>query len=216
MYSIVILSDFDGTIVKKDLAEHILKVFVKEDWMKYDKLLVENKISLKECIESQYSLINTPKSDILIEIDKVIDFRPDFNEFVNFCDRYNLEIIIVSAGIDFLIHHALKSHSISDLEVFSVRTEYRNKKLIPYVKENHFSDSLDFKNDLVKYYKKQGKFVIYIGDGSSDFGAVIESDFNFTIIESPLSLFCKEKNLKYSDFTEFSQIIEYIKSKFLN
>ena len=83
--NIVILSDFDGTIITSSVGEAIFKKFVQEDWGQYDREYEKGIISLEECMLIQYGMIKEPKN-VLLEFSRTImQYRPNFADFVNYC-----------------------------------------------------------------------------------------------------------------------------------
>ena len=210
----IFLIDFDGTINLSDLALYTVERFASDKWQYYEKLFNDGKLSLEDTITTQYSFIHAPKNVILEEIDKVIQIRENFTLFVNLCKKLNIPIIIVSGGIDFVIRHVLNKIGIPNtLQIVSMITEYQSDGSVKVTRPiRHFEDSIDFKQDKVKFYKERDMLVNYIGDGSSDYGAVMNADLNFTVKDSVLSRFCEEKSLPKYDFVDFSEIIDYIKN----
>jgi 2-hydroxy-3-keto-5-methylthiopentenyl-1-phosphate phosphatase len=71
--------------------------------------------------------------------------------------------------------------------------------------------SLDFKEDLVKQYNKQGFRTIYVGDGLSDFNAVRRADFLFVVKESKLAELCKRENIPHHEITDFQEVTKSLK-----
>ena len=203
----IILSDFDGTIVLSDLAAQALDLFVTEDWLIFDKMYLNNEISLDETIIKQYSLIKVSKEQIITTIDPTIQIRENFYDFISFCKKKNVEFIVVSAGLDFIIEHVLKAKlGLNDISVKAFETSYKNGSLSIKALQKYFKDSSDFKNDIVRYYKSIGYFVVFIGDGPSDFGAANVSDKIYAVKNSILSSFCKDKKLNVIEFETFSEI----------
>ena len=210
--SFVILSDFDGTIVTLDLAAYALEVFVGEQWKIFDEMYVRNKITLKECIESQYTMFTNTKQEILAGIDDAIKFMPDFPDFVKFCRDKNITFEIVSAGLDFIIEHTLAKINLLNLTVYAVKAIEKEKSMeVSFIEDFYDPSSPDFKTDLVRRFK-ENYFVYYIGDGSSDFGAVMDADFTFAVKDSALSSFCEKKGIEFKEFLSFNDIKSYIES----
>ncbi|MFQ5872129.1 MAG: haloacid dehalogenase-like hydrolase, partial [Candidatus Geothermarchaeales archaeon] len=97
----VVVSDFDGTIVEKDLPELVLKRFGEKGWERYDTLLVEGKLGLEECIKQQYGMIRAESEEqILGYIRDHCAVRPGFHELVEFSRERGVELVVASAGLD--------------------------------------------------------------------------------------------------------------------
>ena len=180
----IILSDFDGTIVNHDTAEYILEKFTKENWKIYDEMLEKGEISLEEAIIKQFKLISVSKELIIDELEKTTVFLPNFEKFVKYCVKNSVPLKIVSAGLDFVIDHFIQK--IEKLEIYAAKTIFTNDGLDIIFDKFLDDNSLDFKNDIVRSYKKQDYIVYYIGDGSSDYGAVMEADLSFVVKNSKL------------------------------
>lgn len=71
--------------------------------------------------------------------------------------------------------------------------------------------SVNFKDDLVRFHKKEGHKTIYIGDGFSDFPAARVADFAFAIKESRLADLLTKKRVKHSEVCDFYEVLAEIK-----
>ncbi|MFC1802739.1 MtnX-like HAD-IB family phosphatase [Thermoproteota archaeon] len=205
--STVVLCDFDGTITTFDTCVTILDKFSDGNWEKYDDHLLEGKISLEECMQSQFLMVKASKKEILKELQESVIIRNGFKEFVRFCRGEGIPFLIVSGGLDFLIQYFLESLGLQDyVEVVAARTRFGDKGMeleFPFMR---FGDSLDFKADLVRYYKENGFKVVYIGDGLSDFEAVIEADHVFVVNGSMLLDRCRDIGIECIEFTSFIEV----------
>ena len=215
MIMLILLIYFDVTITLSDLALHVVEKFADKKWEYYENLFNQNKLSLEDTITAQYSLIYAPKELILQEIDSIFKIRDFFKDFIEFISQNNLEIIIVSGGIDFVIQHVISSLGLSNsIKIVSVVTEYQSNNSLKVSRPLRFNiNSLDFKSDLVQYYKNQGYIVTFIGDGSSDYNAVLSADIIYTVKDSKMSNFCKDMNLQHTEFESFSELLPFIKNK---
>jgi 2,3-diketo-5-methylthio-1-phosphopentane phosphatase len=217
---IVLLCDFDGTITTIDTCEHILEKLSKDNWRIYDAYLERGDITLEECIQKQMAMLTAPKHQILKMLSNVVSVRPHFKELLNFCKVNRLPFIIVSGGLDFVIAHILKKYAINKgVKVYSGKAQFTKKGIdfkFPQLKD---PKSIDFKEDLVNYYKINGFRVFFIGNGLSDYNAVRKADFSFVIKNSKLARLCKEEKLPHQDFSDFKIIIDFLineKSNSLN
>ena len=209
----LLLVDFDGTINLSDLALHVVKEFGSDKWKYYEDLFNQRKLSLEDTVIAQYSLIKTPPDEICKYIDDKIEIRNNFIDFVNYCIKSEIQIKVVSGGIDFVIKYVLEKLGFHNhIEIFSINTEYQKGSLNPIRPSLHHTDSIDFKHDLVRYFKAINYNVIYIGDGSSDYGAVMEADEIFCVSDSILSKYCKEQDLEFTEFTDFKEIVDSLKT----
>jgi len=124
MLDSIILCDFDGTITLEDTCVKILRQFVEENWEQYDTLLENGQISLHDCMQVQFGMIKAAKSSIVESLGH-IPLREGFGEFVQFCNSQRIPLIIVSAGLDFVIEAVLNLHHIT-LPIIAAKTSFDN------------------------------------------------------------------------------------------
>ncbi|MHA1917245.1 MAG: HAD-IB family phosphatase [Candidatus Ranarchaeia archaeon] len=206
---LIILCDFDGTIVNFDTAIFILKKYTKDKWKYYEKLYEQGKISIEDAMNKQFQEIKINlKKKILLHLEREIKIREGFNDFVNFCSKKSIEIVIVSAGIDFVIKHLLKfQNKKNDFKIISPKTILSESKMELEFPELKFEDSFDFKEDTVLKYQEEGFSVAFIGDGIVDYYAIKKSNFGFVVKNSPLALRMEKNNIPFFEFTNFKEVI---------
>ncbi|MHA1975970.1 MAG: MtnX-like HAD-IB family phosphatase [Candidatus Hodarchaeales archaeon] len=204
----IVLSDFDGTIIVEDSALHILELYGVGDWRKYDEQLSNDEISLEECLSKQFSSINKTPEEILNAVTDSFMFRSNFRNFVMYCESLQIPLVIVSAGLDFVINHFLTKVNMNNhIPVISGITKFDSNQYSFNFPALKYTESKNFKEDQVIYYQEQGYNVIYIGDGSGDFYAVKRADITYVVKESELSRMCRQNEVKYHSFLDFQTII---------
>jgi 2,3-diketo-5-methylthio-1-phosphopentane phosphatase len=206
-----VLSDFDGTITIVDTAEFVLARFAKGDWQTFDKQYQRGQITLEECLRKQFSFVTASQEEILNELDKVVTFRPNFEKLARYCKKNSIPFMIVSAGLDFVIDYFLKLNDWKGLvETCTAKTQFGANGINFIFPELFDATSANFKQDLVRHYKAQGKKVIYIGDGSADYAAAIEADYPFAIKGSRLAKLCGKRRMRCATITDFMKVVETI------
>ena len=207
---IVLLCDFDGTVVNIDTGELILRRFGEGDWRSFDSKLERGEISLEECLVKQYSMIRADKKQIFAMLhDEDITIRPNFSQLIDYCKRNDFEFAIVTGGIDFCIRQILKANRLS-LKIHAGKSRVKSRRIsidFPKLSSKH---SMNFKEDLVNWHHKLGQKVVYVGDGSSDYEPAKNADLVFTVRKSKLSTMCERKKITHFDFEDFDQVIRGI------
>jgi 2-hydroxy-3-keto-5-methylthiopentenyl-1-phosphate phosphatase len=149
---------------------------------------------------------------ILNELELDTPFRPGFEELVHFCNDNQVPFEIVSAGLDFMVNHLLEVRGLDGkTKVRAARTRFTGDGIEIDSIELYDDNSIDFKDDLVNYYKDKGYFVLFIGDGMSDKGAVRSADYVFVIKGSRLAEFCKKEGINHQELSDFLEVIARIK-----
>ena len=116
---------------------------------------------------------------------------------------------LIQRGLDFVIKHFLGVKGLEkQVRVYSATSRITGDGIELSFPEFVDCMSLDFKEDLVKQYNKQGFRTIYVGDGLSDFNAVRRVDFLFVIKDSKLAELCKRESIPHREITDFQEVIK--------
>ncbi len=209
--AVAILCDFDGTIVPIDTCVYILEKFAEDDWKIYDEQFERGKLTLEECLQKQFSTVTVPETEILDEIQHVLSVRLGFAELIEFCREGQIPVTIVSAGLNFVIAHFLRVNGWAKIiKVYASKAKCTFNGVKITTPKLLYNDSINFKDDLVIHYKKQGKKVVFIGDGIADLYAARKADFPFSIKGSKLAKQLKKDGIKHTDTVDFQKITETI------
>jgi HAD superfamily phosphoserine phosphatase-like hydrolase len=207
--NLVVLCDFDGTIVIMDTAEYTLRKYADGDWKSLEERFEQGEMSFEECIRGQFSMIKASEENIIAELDKVVSVRPNFGGLVEYCGSNGVSFVVVSGGFDFYIRHFLSQNGwLRHLEVYapkSVCTVEGMKVTFPAL---FAAASLSFKDDLVRYYRGKGRKVAYIGNGLGDYPAASTASCVFAVKDSSLAKLCRQSKLPFKEITDFHEILE--------
>ncbi|MFX0208716.1 MAG: MtnX-like HAD-IB family phosphatase [Candidatus Hodarchaeota archaeon] len=209
--NIAVLSDFDGTIINIDSCEFVLANFADSEWKIYDQKYRDNVISLEEAMRKQFDLIKTSKEKILDKLDEVVSFRPHFITLVDLCQNEGIPLVIVSAGLDFIISHFLEKQGLHRIiKVVSASSTITDSGITLSFPELYDYSSNNFKDDLVKRFQNEGFLVAYLGDGSSDLTAAKIADLTFAVKDSYLARTLQLEGESIFEFTNFQEIVNEI------
>lgn len=226
--------DFDGTLVNDDMTDLILENFADSSWKNIENDWINNKISAKQCMQQQIQLLSTRISkNFLADFCKNIQLQPGVYDFFQYRNANNLPTIIVSDGVDFVIEQILIANGINknnknnneneneiQIPIFSNRLCYENLPNNQTKFDLHFplynpdciAKSGLCKCKVAKNYMQgcqQSKFFL-IGDGLSDVCLAKQANFVFCRKNYKLSKFCKQQNLHFMEFENFSEIYDYL------
>ena len=211
---LAVLSDFDGTVTLNDTFENIAEKFAQGDWRAVDDQYVKGEITLEECLRRQGAMVRVSKSQILHELDHVTRFRPGFDNLTDYCMRNRYPLVLVSAGLDFVIKHFLLRENWSDkVELFAAAAKCSPTGIkfdFPQLKDNR---SINFKDDTVRYYKTKADTVAYVGDGRWDLHALRNADLRFAIKNSELAELCKEQEIQATTVADFTEVVTFLQRK---
>lgn len=209
---LIVLCDFDGTIVNIDTAEYILEKFAEGDWKTLDEKLDSGEMPLEDCMRRQFMMVKVSRKRIIDALDSIVQVRSGFEDLVEHCQSQDIPLTIASAGLDFYIRHFLSRRGLKErvgLVVPRVSVTSDGVRFVfPRLRD---PSSVSFKDDLVRHHRNQGKTVVYIGDGTTDFNAAKIASFSFAVTGSKLAGLMNKHEIPHEEFTDFKNIIEALK-----
>jgi 2,3-diketo-5-methylthio-1-phosphopentane phosphatase len=201
--------DFDGTISKSDIINFLLERYADPVWLQLDKDYIEEKISSSECLTKQIALLEKLPDEKILESAKMVGIDETFKDFCRFCESKNIDIEIVSDGLDIYIDYLLKANNINVKKVSSNIYKGYGQIEFPY------NEKLCEKNcaNCKKFHLDPKSFCIYIGDGYNDGCAAVSA--NIVFAKNSLAKFLNNKGKDFFPFKSFTDIITIL-SKFLS
>ncbi|MDF1544216.1 MAG: MtnX-like HAD-IB family phosphatase [bacterium] len=209
----VVFSDFDGTISSRDVGYHLFHHFSNG---KNDKLIPDWKsgsMSSRECLTREAEMI-TATVDQLEKYLQQHEIDPTFSSFVTACQRNNIELTILSDGLDFYIERLLAAHGLADLPWLSNHAVINNDKMtIEFPHDNGPCVRCgNCKGQRIREFRQsrsEEAQVIFIGDGYSDACATAEADIIFA--KKDLEQYCQKNNIEYVGYRDFSDVTRQLK-----
>ena len=208
------LCDFDGTLVDIDTCVYLLNQFAEEDWRRYDKQLEREEITLEECLLKQFSTVRASKEQMLDAVRRVTSIRSRFATLVEHCRNHRVPLIVVSAGLDFVIRYFLKRENWDTyIKTHAPKSECTTKGVVLTFPKLLTNTAVNFKDDRVILCKRLGKEVIYIGDGIADYHAAKNANHAFAIKGSKLAELLTRNDIQYKEINGFQEIVDLLRSK---
>lgn len=200
--------DFDGTITKQDIGENMFLKFgdSKEAYSIIDRWIKKEINST----ESWKLLCQTiPKFDKQAFDDFINQIEIDdyFVEFYHFSKSHNIDILVLSDGLDYYIKKFFNKYSLTDIRFFSNEFSLSSdNKIIP---EFRFTDEecdacANCKRNHIIENSSDEDITVYIGDGYSDTCPAQYVDYLFA--KNSLLKFCEKNRISYFPFTNFSDV----------
>jgi 2,3-diketo-5-methylthio-1-phosphopentane phosphatase len=125
------------------------------------------------------------------------------------CERRGIPMTIVSDGLDYYISAFFEEHGI--------QADFRSNRLevsgsywqLSFPHHNEECGGCgNCKSSHVEVAQKQGKFIIYVGDGLSDRCAASQADMVFA--KGDLRGYCEEKAIPYYPFDTLDDVATHI------
>jgi 2-hydroxy-3-keto-5-methylthiopentenyl-1-phosphate phosphatase len=178
--SLRVLCDFDGTISAADTTDAIFDRFAPS-WRTVEALWDAGEIGSAECMRRQVELMDASAA----ELDKALDgleIDPTFPSFVRFCDTANIELSVISDGVDYFIRRILNNAGLAHLPVRANRLIRRGPRRYSLGHPHRTQDCATGAGTCKCAHASAGcasRYTILIGDGRSDFCVSHKADAVF-------------------------------------
>jgi 2,3-diketo-5-methylthio-1-phosphopentane phosphatase/HAD superfamily hydrolase (TIGR01509 family) len=210
----VILCDFDGTISTRDMGYDLLNRFSAGDWEVIDQDFREGRIGSKEAYSRIAKIIKWDEQSIFRFIQKHSTVDPYFKSFYQYCRERDIDVKIVSDGLDFYISKILAIHHLSEIPFYANCGHFHKKNRIN-LSFPHFNEECGLcgtcKKRLVQIHRNAYDSIIVIGNGISDRCAAHEADFVFA--KDALYTYCIDQDIPCHFFENFREILSDLKKQ---
>lgn len=174
----VFFVDFDGTITQRDTCDAMVSAFARDGWQQINHLWERKEISTEECANRTFRLFNASPDDLYRLLD-TIEIDQSFPAFIDYCQKADHPVYVVSDGYDFCIKYIFKKHNIN-LPYYANKLIYDGRFRISCTYHNAECGLCGTcKQALIQRLAEPGSKRIYIGDGLSDTCPAGHSDIVF-------------------------------------
>lgn len=206
---IVLFVDFDGTITKQDVCAAMVEAFAGAGWREINKRWERKEISTEQCANMTFNLFQADLSDLKRLLD-TMEIDEYFKEFLGLCRERGHRVYVLSDGYDLCIEAVFEKYHIN-VPYYANRMIYDGSFKIECPGTNPACGICGTcKTRLMEELKGEGNTVVYIGDGYSDTCPATRADVVFA--KKDLYRFCRDNGVSARYFTDFKEIIIYLKS----
>lgn len=207
------VSDFDGTISKKDFY-----------WLVIDKYFPEGRDLFKkwkaaeikdiEFLATVFRSINKDEKEIIDHILSlpIDEYVPDFIKRVQ---KNGGDFFVLSAGTDYYIKHILKKYGVEDVTVFSNEGYFHEKNVhLNLTDESHWHYHERYgidKSKVILKLKEKYDHIYFAGDSEPDSHPAVHADLTFA--KDALIELLREKNVPYIPVESFKEIDHFLVEK---
>ena len=208
-----VLTDFDDTAAAQNVAELLLNEFGDPTWTSVRDRFRAGELSLKAYQEITFLRMRADRYTMQAYVREHANFRPYFNELVEYCQERNIPLCIVSQGLDFYIQALLDGSGQPKVPVYAVAAQFDERGSItgyrydfPYPEAPELGNS---KALIVQRFRDAGRHVYYMGDGRSDFEAGEVADSVFA--HRQMAAMCDEAGIAFTPFTDFGPVLAAVR-----
>jgi len=201
-----VLCDFDGTITKRDTADAIFSRFAAPEWRDIETRWEAGEIGSAECMRRQIELLDAS----LPELDKALDaleIDPSFAAFAGFCEAAEIELVIVSDGVEYFIDRILRQAGLKRLPVRAnrlVRLGERSYSLTHPYRVMDCAPGAGTCKCMIAAAEGGHWTTVFIGDGRSDFCVARKADIVFA--KNRLLRYAREQGIAAVPYKAFSDV----------
>jgi 2,3-diketo-5-methylthio-1-phosphopentane phosphatase len=201
----LIVVDFDGTITERDTLDEMCRIYAPEQWAAAESDLQQRTMTLREVIAAEFAPIRGDHDTIVSETVDRARVRAGFAEFVEAAEAAGDRVVVVSSGFESVIRPILVREGLGRLEVVAhdVRftpeggiVDFRHGEPCPVCGEECKRSVVDERRD--------GREVVYIGDGYSDRCAAQAADVRFA--RQTLATHLDREGVGYTWFDDFTTV----------
>lgn len=203
----LILCDFDGTVSLQDMGYALLNRFSSGDWEEIDREFCAGKIGSREAYTRIIKFLRGTEAEVFHFIREQVKLDPSFKPFYRYCQEHEIDVKIVSDGLDVYIQTALDQNQLSEIP-FYANMAFLEKNGSMAVSFPHTNEDCGrcgtCKKQVVEQHRKNYDRIYFVGNGLSDRCAAREADFTFA--KDILYAYCIDQDLSCHFFQNFDDI----------
>lgn len=209
----VIFCDFDGTITLNDNVVELFKHFQPEGADAVMRRITSKELSIRAGVEALFALLPSstrPELDQFVKGQLAI--RSGFQELLDYCKSGEIEFLVTSGGLDFILFPALAPFGIAPGQIFCNNTDFSGETIRIYsthpCDEQCQSDCGMCKSTVMRQYSQDEYCRIMIGDSITDFAGAAVADIIFA--RSHLEEECQRLGMPYLPFDTFHDVVRQL------
>ena len=211
--SIRLFVDFDGTITRGDVGNLFFRTFGGAACDELVRRFRAGEITARECFLGEAEAMGRVSSGALEELVDAQEIDPSFRDLVAFCRDREVDLLIVSDGLDYYIRRILGRHGCGEVPfVSNVATLVRpggDGRIEVSVAFPHADAQCErcacCKRNIMLTSSAEEDIIAYVGEGYSDRCPVRYADIVFA--KDVLQTYCQNENISYYPYETFDDVV---------
>ena len=201
--------DFDNTITVGEVSAIVRDAFGPDSWDEMEEEYLQGRYSVEESNVRQFSLISAGRHEIEDVVRERTVVREGFLEFVSYCRRASVRLVVVSSGLDLYIRPVMEMLGLSDVEVHCAKGEVTPSGIrVSYADPAGAPLLTGFKDSYVPSLRRAGGAVVYLGDSLSDVGPARLADF--VMAHGSLQELLRAEGVPFYPFDDFHDVRRHL------
>lgn len=197
------MTDFDGTITKRDVAELLLQEFTGDAWLDVERL--HPVLGTRETLRREFDLVRATRDRLVETAERLAELDPTFPAFLAYCRGNGIPVEIVSEGFDAYLGPLLRRWGL-DVPFRTNHATFDEERIELTFPHADPTCTLcgTCKMGRVLQLRAQGYRVAYVGNGISDICPALEADLVFA--KEDLERLCREHGRDHVPFRDFGDV----------
>lgn len=208
---VLVICDFDGTVSRTDVGNGLFNRFTGRGWQEIDEAYCRGEIGSREAYTRVAAILEGDRERMLAFILGEAELDGHFPDFRMFCREKDLDLIIVSDGLDFYIDAVLRRHGLEDIPVHANRTLFRAGQPpgieFPWASED-CGRCGTCKRGILRSRRGRYDRIVYVGNGHSDVCPSAEADLVFA--KGILLEACEARRRPCVPFDHFGDVLDFL------
>jgi 2-hydroxy-3-keto-5-methylthiopentenyl-1-phosphate phosphatase len=204
----VYFTDFDGTITKIDTTDVMIETFAQDGWRKFMEQWDKGELNTRQSAQKILPLLQVSLEEAA-DFLRAIPLDETFPDFVQYVEKRQEMLYILSDGFDFNINTVLEKAKLTHLQFYVNHLLIKNNR---YDIETPYASPCDkcgtCKKTLVEKLKADAEEIVYIGDGRSDMCGCQEADLVFA--KGHLLEHRQTQGLPVQPFSSFAEVTRWL------
>jgi 2-hydroxy-3-keto-5-methylthiopentenyl-1-phosphate phosphatase len=198
-----VLVDFDGTIAKVDTTDLLLERFAEPGWLAIEDEWKAGRIGSRECMIRQINLVKATPSQY-DDFVSSIEIDPGFSDFLAACRERDLDVVVVSDGLDRTVGTVLKRAGFDlPYRANCLQTVGADRWRLTFPHARGDCQVLSGNCKCQFADDARGSVRVVVGDGRSDFCVAGRTDL--VLAKGALADHCRDRGLPHFAFTKFDE-----------
>ena len=206
--------DFDATLTVGDVSYVVLDHFVDGDWRPILHDYIAGRITVEECMTGVFALAKaTPQQveDFVANTPRIV-LRPGIRELYRYCHSREIDLAVISNGMEFYIRRILARAGWDDVEIYAASADITEQGIRLHFTDPDGNPTMDgFKKAWAGFLRRRGYDRVYFaGDGPADIAPSKDADHVFAT--GRLLAACEDEELVCTPFEDLHTIIDWLEA----
>ncbi len=204
--------DFDGTVCTVDMGNAILNRFSRTKWKEIDRAYCAREIGSLEAYRMLTPILRGSRQGMTDFVRKNARLDPEFPAFVRFCREQDMDVMILSDGLDFYIEAFLEQFDLQGIDYYANRLSFGKEEAldIDFPHSSECGSCGTCKSGILRRCRASYDTVVYVGDGFSDICPAREADWVFA--KGVLYEACMRNGTSCTRYEHFGHVIDALRA----